>query len=382
MRLPPFVLDRWFEQKHHADPPIEFDLASSTGPVWTLRELLDLSGEPQIEELLSTALVYTSATGSAELREAIAIHQGVEPEAVQVVTGAAEALLTLFMMAAEPGANIVLPHPGFPTNQALADGLNIEARRYLLRPENGFQIDIDEIRAAVDQSTRFVLVNSPHNPTGSVLAEQEMTVLHDFCAGRGVQLIVDEVYHPIYHGQQMRSAARLPHATVICDFSKALCLSGLRMGWMVERDSKRRGQYMDAHSYFTVSNTALSERLGVTAIRHREVIYDRARRVARANLLLLADLLDRHADKLQWTRPKGGMTAFPWLTDGRDGRELCRALAARGVLLAPGDCFGMPSHVRIGFAASGENFGKGLDRLAEFLSGDWELTHTAALRSG
>ena len=61
MELPPFLLDRWIEQKHSANPPIEFDLASSTGPVWTLRELLALSGENELEALLDTRVSYTSA---------------------------------------------------------------------------------------------------------------------------------------------------------------------------------------------------------------------------------------------------------------------------------------------------------------------------------
>jgi aspartate/methionine/tyrosine aminotransferase len=63
------------------------------------------------------------------------------------------------------------------------------------------------------------------------------------------------------------------------------------------------------------------------------------------------------------------MTAFPWLADGGDGREFCRRIARHGVLLAPGDCFGMPNHFRIGFAASGEKFADGLDRLAAAISG-------------
>ena len=75
------------------------------------------------------------------------------------------------------------------------------------------------------------------------------------------------------------------------DFSKALCLSGLRTGWIVERDPARREQFTNARSYFTVSNTALGERLAALAIRQREAIYERARRVAGENLALLDALM-------------------------------------------------------------------------------------------
>jgi aspartate/methionine/tyrosine aminotransferase len=266
---------------------------------------------------------------------------------------------------------VVLPNPGFPTNLALAESFGIEVRQYTLRAENAFRVDPDEVGRLVDRHTRFVLVNSPHNPTGAVLSDHEMESLHDFCAERGVQFVSDEVYHPIYHnpsgGADMRSAARLPHATVLGDFSKALCLSGLRVGWMIERDPKRRARYTNARSYFTVCNTVVSERLAVLALEHREAIYGRARSIARANLSLLEQFFGEFGDVLRWIRPSGGMTAFPWLADGSDAREFCQRLVSHGVMLAPGDCFGMPSHFRLGFAASGESFPRGIERLGKIL---------------
>jgi aspartate/methionine/tyrosine aminotransferase len=368
MTLPPFLLDEWLDQKATADPPVEFDLGSSTGPVWTLRELLSLSGD--LEALLDTKLLYTRPAGTHELREAIAALEGTDPDYIQVVTGAAEALLLLFFAAAGRGANVILPQPGFPTNDALAASLGIEARHYVLRPENRFRIDLDDIRRLVDRNTRLLLVNSPHNPTGSVLSDAELESLHDFCAGAGVQFVCDQVYHPIYHGPAMRSAARLPQATVLGDFSKALCLSGLRTGWIVEPDSVRRREYLNARSYFTVSNTVLGESLATLALHHHEAIYSRARRIASANLALLEGFFEAHRDVLNWVRPGGGMTVFPWLiSSGADARAFCREAMKRGILLAPGDCFGMPAHFRIGFAASGERFAAAIERLGEFAAG-------------
>lgn len=365
MKLPPFLLDQWLEQKFSANPPIEFDLGSSTGPVWTLRELLSLGGD--LDGLLDTKLFYTPANGSEALREELARMEGVEPEKVLVMTGAAEALLILLHLAAEPGANVVLPNPGFPTNDAIAESLGLEIRHYTLRAEDNFHIDLGEVSRLVDEATKLVLVNSPHNPTGAVLSEAEMEALHDLCAERGVQFVSDEVYHPIYHGPAMRTAARLPHATVISDFSKALCLSGLRIGWMIEPDARRRGQYLNARSYFTVSSTVLGERLATLALQHRDVIYNRTRRVTEANLSLLDGLFAEHPDLIRWVRPAGGMTAFPWLGSGVNARDFCRSLGQYGVLMAPGDCFGMPAHFRLGFAASGERFAQGIARFREFL---------------
>ena len=377
MELPPFLLDRWIEQKHAPDSAIEYDLASSTGPVWTLRELLALSGRDGLESLLATSVSYTSATGTPELRAAIAVLEGVEPDAVQVVTGASEALLILFFLAAKPGANVVLPNPGFPANAALAQSLGIAVRYYTLRAENRFRIDPDEVRRLVDRDTRLLLVNSPHNPTGAVLSDEEMDSLHDFCAGRGVQFVSDQVYHPIYHGPEARTAARLAHATVIGDFSKALCLSGLRIGWMVDRDPARRERYLNARNYFTITANVFGERLAVLALQHSREIYGRARQLAQKNLALLDEVFASHADRLRWVRPQGGMTAFPWLASGAGTRDFCRGLARHGVLMVPGDCFGQPPHFRLGFAAAGERFPRAIKRFEEFLESG-ETKHSAS----
>ncbi|HXM45741.1 MAG TPA: pyridoxal phosphate-dependent aminotransferase, partial [Bryobacteraceae bacterium] len=336
MDLPPFLLDQWIEQKNAPDSPIEYDLASSTGPVWTLRDLLALSPQDEMQDLLDTRVSYTSAAGSPALRAAIAALEEVDDDDVQVVTGASEALLILFFLAAESGANVVLPKPGFPANTALAESLGIAVRHYTLRAANRFRVDPDDIRRLVDRNTRLLLVNSPHNPTGAVLSDREMQGLHDFCVERGIQFVSDQVYHPIYHGPGTQSAARLPHATVIGDFSKALCLSGLRVGWMIDRDPRRRERYHHARNYFTITGNVFGERLAVLALRHSHAIYARALQVAQRNLALLDRLFAQHDGFLRWLRPSGGMTAFPWLSDGFDTRQFCQRLAQRGVLLAPG----------------------------------------------
>jgi aspartate/methionine/tyrosine aminotransferase len=375
MDLPPFLLDRWIAQKNSPNSPIEYDLASSTGPVWTFRELLALSPENELNALLDTRVSYTSAAGTPALRTAIAALEGVEADDVQVVTGATEALLILFFLAAESGANVVLSRPGYPANAALAESLGIAVRYYNLRAENQFRVDADEIRGLVDRNTRLLMVNSPHNPTGAVLSDAEMQDLHDFCVERGIQFVSDQVYHPIYHcphdGAEMQSAARLPHATVIGDFSKALCLSGLRVGWMIERDPRRRERYHNARNYFTITGNVFGERLAVLALEHSQEIYARATLAATRNLALLDRLFAQYDGFVHWVRPRGGMTAFPWLgdglADGMDTRAFCQRLATRGVLIAPGDCFGEPSHFRLGFAASGDRFPLAIERFAEFL---------------
>jgi len=364
MQLKPFLLDMWLDNYEH---DIEFNLASSTGPTWTVNALLNLAGEEERQRFLNHELVYGRVAGADGLREAIAEMQGVSAECVQIVTGASEALVVLMWLAAEPGANVILPRPGFATFSALPESLGIETRFYGIRKENNFSIDVEEIKKLADARTKLVLLNSPHHPTGATVSDAEMEDLHEFTSGRGIQLVSDEVYHPIYHGRETRSASRLPQATVIHDFSKAFSLPGVRTGWMIEHDRKRRERYWNARAYFSVSNNTAGETLAEIAMRKRDIVLHRTQEVASRNLERLDGFMAEHREILNWIRPRGGMTAFPWLVHSENARPFCQAAAERGILLAPGDCFEVPSHFRLGFAASGEEFPRALDRLGEFV---------------
>jgi len=275
-------------------------------------------------------------------------------------------------------------------NEAMLDYPEFGAamvRMFALRVHelNGRVLDLEirgleAVAARIDGRTRLVLVISPHNPTGAVIEPDEMAWLHDVCVRQGAPFVCDQVYHPIYHGKSQLTAARLPGAIVLGDFSKALCLSGLRVGWIVERDPVRRERLADARAYFTISNSALGEALAVHAMQHRQAILERAHRIATRNLHLLEAFFARHRDVFGWTRPAGGFTAFPWLTDGADTMELCTALNAEGIGLVPGRCLQAPTHFRIGFGASGERFAEGLAALDAFVV-SWFSKRDQSLRA-
>ncbi len=374
MRLKPFLLDAWMDTYEHG---IEFNLAASSGPAWTANEILELGGEEFRQRYLNHKVEFSRPAGADSLRAAIAEMQGVNVDYVQVFTGASEALLVLMWLAAEPGANVMVPLPGLANFSALPESLGLELRYYRLRRENSFRIDVDEIKRLADSKTKLILVNSPHNPTGATISDSEMEALHEFSSQHGIQLISDEVFHPIYHfretdgresdGGERRSAARLPHATVINDLSKAFPLAGTRTGWIIERDAKRREQYLTARSYFTACNNTPGEILAEIAVRNHSTVLAKTQETASQNLRQLDRFMAAHGDVLGWIRPQGGMTAFPWFLNGEDARPFCQAATERGILLAPGDCFDMPSHFRLGFAASADNFARALVRLEEFV---------------
>jgi len=367
MKVPPFKLDAWLAAHEFATPPIRYNLASSTGPAWTLGELLALGGDaPCIDEV---KLSYAPPQGSKLLRERIAALHGADPEHVLVMTGASEALIALICDAAAPGASIVLPRPVYPAVPVLARAWGLQVREYALRPEHGFAQTAEGVLRSVDATTRAVFVNTPHNPTGSVMPLNEQRKLAELLAPRGIPLVVDEVYHPLYHGAPVASAAHVPNTVVLGDFAKALSIPGLRVGWLIDADAGRREALLRLRSYFTISCSPLSEAVGAHVLAHADQVLGRLRTVAERNLGLLTRFMHEHRSALGWTPPAGGTTCFPWLRDGRDSRPMCEALAKAGVLVAPGDCFAMPEYFRIGICAVTEGYQEALDVFRAVLAG-------------
>jgi aspartate/methionine/tyrosine aminotransferase len=366
VHLPPFALDHWLSAHDFATPPIDYNLASSTGPRWSVTQIAALGDTPL--DLDDIVLSYAPPQGSAPLRDAIAAFHGTDADHVVATTGSSEALSILFCLAARPGANIVLPDPGYPAYDAVAQAWGLASRAYRLDRADGFAQRADAILAQVDSNTRLVILNTPHNPTGTVMPRAGIAALAAALADRSIPLLVDEVYHPLYFGAPQASAAGIPNVIVTSDLSKALSLPGLRTGWLIDADAARRARIVDARSYFTISASPLLERLATHALTHSRAILDRLEAVAGANIALLDDLIAGSRGRLAWVRPDGGTTAFPWLSDGRDSRPFCEALASAGVLLAPGDCFGHPAHMRLGFAQQADGFDVAVGRIADALA--------------
>jgi aspartate/methionine/tyrosine aminotransferase len=349
MNLPPFLLDQWLAAHEFADPPIRYNLASSCGPQWTHGQILELDDGELGARLRAIPVSYGPPEGARSLREQIARLHNVDPDWVVVTTGASEALSIVLCLTAGPGAAVALPNPGYPATEVLAKAWGIRLQPYDISRERGYELNAATISKVIDSATRLVIVNSPHNPTGAVISREEIQRLALELASKGIPLVADEVFHHLYFGECQSSAAGLENVIQIGDLSKSLSLPGLRLGWIIDSNFERRKRIIDARSYFTISSSPLMEAFATTALSKAERFIGRLREVASANLEQLSRFIAQHQDLLGWVKPRGGTLAFPWLKHGQDSRPLCESFARAGVLAVPGDCYGMPSHIRVGF---------------------------------
>ncbi len=217
-------------------------------------------------------LGYTVALGIPELRKAIAGHYdrayGLEVTAddVVVTTGSSGGFLLAFLAAFDPGDRVAMARPGYPCYRNVLTALGCEVVELPAGPESRFQPTM-EMLEALPEPVQGLVVASPANPTGTMVAPAELAALATWCEGRGVQLISDEIYHGIeYASPTLHSSAweTSREAVVFNSFSKYFSMTGWRIGWMLVPERLRRAVDVLTGN-FTICPPVLSQHAAVAA---------------------------------------------------------------------------------------------------------------------
>jgi len=333
------------------------------------------------QALDSQLLGYTVTLGIDELREAIARHHseryGIDVQAgdVVVTTGSSGAFPLVFLAAFDAGDTVAMARPGYPAYRNTLAALGCAVLELDCGPDTRFQPTVAMLDA-LDTPPAGLIVASPANPTGTILAADELAALARWCEEHGTLLISDEIYHGISYGPATASAWETSReAVVMGSASKYFCMTGWRLGWMLLPERLRRA--VDRLSgNLTICPPAISQYAGVAAFTPESTVeLDGHVHRYRTNRDLLLQGLP--ALGLADLAPADGAfyayANVAHLTD--DSTAWCaRLLAETGVALAPGvdfDTVHGGSTVRLSFAGATADVTEALDRLST----------TAALRS-
>src|SRR5215218_243926 len=158
---------------------ITWDIAESGIYPMSMREILDFlppdERESELDRLLDLRLGYSEACGSAELRGLIAAtYENTSPDDILVTTGAIEANFLLFNQLLSPGDRVVAVSPAYQQLHSVARAIGCDVTLWTLRDDEGFRFDLDDLRALATPGTRMIVINTPHNPTGAMLSEQDL----------------------------------------------------------------------------------------------------------------------------------------------------------------------------------------------------------------
>jgi aspartate/methionine/tyrosine aminotransferase len=366
MRLPAFKLERYFARHEFSAPCV---LCASDCESVTVADLLGL--EPDARERLDRlALGYTQSPGSPALRQEITrLYQTIRREEVLVHSGAEEAIFLFMHAALGPGDHAVIHHPCYQSLRDVPRSLGCRVSEWEADEREGWRLTAEGLTRLLRPNTRVIVLNTPHNPTGYLMPEETFREVSEIAEANGIVLFSDEVYRESEHEaiDRLPAACDLnPRAVSLGVMSKTYGLPGLRIGWVATRNAAILEGMAALKDYTTICASAPGEFLAEVALRHREALTKRNRRIIHDNLRLLDEFLDRHADRFRWERPKAGPIGFPRLLRGSAERFCEAAVRDAGVLLLPGSVYDDPEeHFRIGFGR--RNFPEGLTRLAELL---------------
>ncbi len=182
---------------------------------------------------------YTGALGLPELRSAIAgfydqrWNVAVDPARIVVTTGASGALLLTLGLLCGPGDEVLMADPGYPCNRHFTRFCEARATAVPVGADTAYQLNLELIERHTSPATRAVLIASPSNPTGTLIAHAELARIHQWCQANGVALIVDEIYLGLTYEGDERSAAVWDDVFVVNSFSKYFQMTGWRLGWLV-----------------------------------------------------------------------------------------------------------------------------------------------------
>lgn len=223
----------------------------------------------------------------------------------------------------------------------------------------GWRIDIAAIAAAVRPNTRAIVINFPHNPTGTTITAEEQQALISLARSHDLWIFSDEVYR----GLELEEHLRLPCIASIYErgvslgvVSKSLGLAGLRIGWLACQNASLLHSFAGYKHYLSICNSAPSEVLALIAIRNRQSLLERNRSLIVSNRALIETFLAKHSDLFEWSAPKGGCCGFVRFKSTRLSLSEFADLAVNqfGVLLLPGEYFptdslNVHSYFRFGF---------------------------------
>jgi len=316
---------------------------------------------------------YTHSLGDPQLREAISefykteYNVTVDPDCIVVTSGSSPAILMALMLLCQAGDEVIMSNPGYPCYRNFALACHAEPVCVPLHAECDFQYDINEIKKKITDKTRAIFVNSPMNPTGTLVKNEvyeELTKLN-------IPIISDEIYHGlVYNGKASSILEFTDKAFVINGFSKRFAMTGLRLGYLIAPKKYMRSlQILQQNLFICAPSTA--QKAGIAALKEAKPAVDLMRSIYNERRVYIIERLKNMGFVIH-TEPQGAFYVFcdarRFTTDSY--RFAFDILEKAHVGITPGIDFGSGGEgfVRFSYANSLKNIQTAMDRLEAYLN--------------
>lgn len=366
--IPLFKIEEFWKKYEFSAPHL---LCPSDAEGWSQKEILDMADAETLTLWNNLTLGYTESPGLPLLRQEISsLYSTLDAKNILTTAGAEEGIYCALNTLLNPDDHVIIIKPCYQSFETLPIKLGAWVTSIELTPENSWRLELAALKAAWTPSTKLLIINSPHNPTGNLLDREVYEGMIKLATNSGAYLFFDEVYRFL----EMNESKRLP--SIAETYSKGISLNvmtksfglgGLRVGWLASKDLEFLQNANAYKMYTSICNSAPSEILSLIALRAKATILKRNREIVQHNLNVLDDFIERHTSSLKWVRPEGGTVAFIELLLPLPIEDFTVNLVKEcGVLIMPASQFDYAGNFfRIGFGR--KNMPEVLLRFEEYL---------------
>lgn len=367
MKIEEFTLERIQSLYENLVP---LNLSDSGVHPMSIRDLLN---DKEIDELLQLELGYGWTNGGVSLRQTIAdLYRDRGPDDVIVTNGSAEANFLMVMSLLNPGDEIIVFTPNYLQIFGWAKAIGVEVKTVKHDVNADWAADLDALQKTVSTKTRLITICNPNNPTGATLSREMMQSLVDIARDNDAYLHADEVYKGSeLNAEEGPSVADLYEKAIATNgLSKAMALPGLRIGWLVGPAAEIYSAWQ-SKDYTSITTSAVSEYVAERVLQPalRQKVLNRSKHILRENLALLTEWVDANADYVSLIPPQAGGMAFVRYNRDVNSTKLAHILRNdKGVLVLPGDVYGLDGYFRVGIGAPKSHLEPGLEKIGEYLA--------------
>lgn len=367
MKLPRFGVEEWLNS-HEREA--KYDIAGVSIDALTLQELFELIGESKEEfyqELFSKKLNYGWIEGSPEFKKSVCdLYQTVDKKQILQTNGATGANMLVLYSLIEPGDHVISLYPTYQQLYDIPKSLGAEVDFWQVREESGWLPDLAELHKLIRPNTKMICINNANNPTGAVMDEDYLRELVRVAKSCGAYILADEVYRPFTDSKVPSIVDLYDKGISVNSLSKTFSLPGIRVGWVAACDEVT-DILRDYRDYTMICAGVFDDMVASLALRHKEEILERNRKIIRKNLTILDNWIAKEP-KVSYVRPAEVPTSFVKIDVGVPIEDFCLTLLRDyGVLLVPGNRFDREGYVRLGYSCNQDTLEKGLALLSTCL---------------
>ncbi len=367
MNIKPFKLERFYTIHEFT---AKYLLCSSDCEAMTLGELLQLE-ENAFTHFNNVWLGYTETTGSSSLRHNISsIYSSIKADDILVCSGAQEPIFLFSQALLKNDDEVIIQFPCYQSVQSVPQSLGCKVVKWTVNYEGNKPVfDIDELSNLINNKTKVIYLNSPHNPTGYHFSKEDQMAIIELARKYNCIIFCDEVYRELEHSPVYRIPAIADvyeHGVSLGVMSKAYGLPGLRIGWIATKQKEILEKVAVLKEYTTICNAAPSEFLASVALRNREKILKRNLEIVQKNISLLNTFFNSFSELFSWHPPTAGPIGFARMNFDYDDMEFAnKVVKEKSVLLLPGEVYDYKGYFRVGFGR--KNMLLALEKFEEFV---------------